>query len=76
LGRASARDEPGALQDLEVLGDGLDADGEGLGEVADRRLALGEAREDRAPGGIGEGREGPRELVDGHRRTSMFIHPV
>src|SRR6059036_1063332 len=52
---ATARDQTGSLQHLEVLGDGGKAHREGLGQLRDRGLALGEASKDRTPGGIGEG---------------------
>src|SRR5712691_3529784 len=55
---ATALDQAGALEDLEVLGDGRKADVEGLGQFQNRSFARGEAREDRAPRGIGESREG------------------
>jgi berberine-like enzyme len=42
-----------------VLRDGLDADRERRGQLADRRLAVGEPVEDRPPGRVGEGGEGP-----------------
>src|SRR4051794_4229733 len=66
LCRAAARDQAGALEDLEVLGDGLHADRERLGELAHRRLAGCQPLQDRPPGGIGEGGEGPVELIGGH----------
>src|SRR6266853_2253258 len=60
---AAALDQAGALEDLEVLGDGRKADVEGLGQFQDRGFTRGEAREDRAPRGIGEGGEGGAEAV-------------
>jgi hypothetical protein len=66
LRRAAARDEAGALQDLQVLGDRLQGDREGLGQLVDRRLALGEALQDRPPRGVGESGEGGAELVYRH----------
>src|SRR5260370_6096009 len=62
---ASARDEAGALQHLEVLGDGGHAHLEGLGQLRDRSLTRGEPSQDRPPGGIGQGhtpaaKAGPR----------------
>jgi hypothetical protein len=54
---SSLRDQPGSLQHLEVLGDGGQAQGEGLGQLVDRGLALGEPRQDRSPRGIGERRK-------------------
>ncbi len=40
-----------------MLGDGRKAQLEGLGQLRDRRLPRGEARENGAPGGIGKGGE-------------------
>src|SRR5215470_10769490 len=60
---AAARDQAGALQHLEVLGDGGQADVEGLGELGDRGLAEREAGQDRPAGRIGERREGRAERV-------------
>ena len=74
---APARDQPGALQHLEVLGDRLEADRERLGQLVDRGLALREPREDRAARGIGESREGVAELVDGHDVfTCLVAKPI
>src|SRR5579864_3267673 len=63
---APARDESGALQDLEVLGDGGQGHGEGLGQLGDRALPLGQTREDRPPRGIGEGGKGGAQAVRRH----------
>src|SRR5436190_21131700 len=63
---ATARDQPGALQHLEVLGDGGQAHLKGRGQLRDRGLTCGEAGKDRAPGGIGEGREGGAEAIERH----------
>src|ERR1035438_4817099 len=46
---ARARDQPGMLEHLEMLGDGGPAHLERLGEVAHRGLAQREPGEDRAP---------------------------
>src|SRR6266850_1246158 len=54
---AAARDQARAGQDLQVPGDGGKADIEGFRKFLDRSLSGGESGEDRAPGGIGEGRE-------------------
>lgn len=59
-------DEPGALQDAEVAGDGGERHPEGPRQRADRRLAGGEPGEDGAPDGIGERGEG---RVEGGRAT-------
>src|SRR5213594_3367167 len=66
LGLAAARDQAGALQHLEVLGDGGKAHLEGLGQLRDPGLARAEASKDRAPGGIGQGREGDVEAIGRH----------
>jgi hypothetical protein len=63
LGVAAALDEVGALEDLEVLGDGGEGHGEGCCELGDGCFALDEAGEDGAPGGVGEGGEGGAEGV-------------
>src|SRR3989442_16014184 len=60
---ATARDQTGVLQHLEVLGDRGKAHREGLGQLRDRGLARAEASKDRAPGGIGQGREGGVEAI-------------
>ena len=51
-------DEAGALEHLEMLGDGGLAHGERLRELGHRRVAGREAGEDGAARGIGEGGEG------------------
>src|SRR5207244_12679122 len=58
---ATARDQTGGPQPPEVLGDRGKAHREGLGQLRDRRLARAEASKDRAPGGIGQGRDGSVE---------------
>ncbi len=63
---ATACDKAGALQHLEVLGDGGKAHLEGRGQFRDRGLARGQASQDRAPGGIGEGGEGGAEAIGWH----------
>ena len=55
---APARDEPGALEHLEVHRDRGLAHRERLGELVTDGLARGQPRQDRAPGRIGEGGEG------------------
>jgi hypothetical protein len=66
LGRAAARDQPRALQHLEVLGNRLDADRERLGQLVHSCLTLCEARQDLAPRWVGEGCEGTCQLVKCH----------
>src|SRR3990170_8559442 len=63
---ATARDQAGALQHLEVLGDRGQAHLEGLGQLRDGRLTRGQASENRAPGGIGEGGKGCAQLIGRH----------
>src|SRR4051794_40746199 len=71
LRRATARDQAGALQHLQVLRDGLDAVRERLRELVDRHLALlCEPGEDRPPRRVGERREREAELVGRHRSYS------
>src|SRR5271154_6055538 len=59
-------DQAGPLEHLEMLGDRGTAHLERLGELADRRLAGREARQDRAPRRVGEGREGRAETIGWH----------
>lgn len=49
--------KPRVPENLEVLGDGGKRHVEGLGQFRDGGLAAGQALEDRATGGIGQGRE-------------------
>src|SRR3954470_16975609 len=69
---AAARDETGALQHLEMLGDSGKAHGEWLGELRHRRFARHEPRENGAPRRIGEGREGGAEAVRRHHETTRL----
>jgi len=62
LGVASAGDKSGALEDLEMLGNGGLAHGKRLGQFADGGLAARETPEDGAARGIGQGRESGIEL--------------
>src|SRR5262249_31325788 len=61
-----ARDESGALEHLEVLGNRGLAHGEGLGELRRVYLTLRQSRQDGAARRIREGREGLIELVGFH----------
>src|SRR5207249_7688434 len=63
---ATARDQTGALEHLEVLRDGGKAHLERAGQLRDRSLARGEARKDCAPRGIGEGGESGAEVIGRH----------
>ena len=53
-----APQEPGGLQHAEMLGNGGEGNVEGRGEFGDGGLALRQARENGAAGGIGQGPEG------------------
>src|SRR5918999_1965935 len=66
LRRAAPRYGPRLLEHLKVLGDGLHADRERLGELVDGGLALREPSEDLPARRIGERREGGAELVGRH----------
>jgi hypothetical protein len=52
LSLAAARNEAGALQNLEVFGDGRCTDRKGLGEFLDGSFSEGKASEDGAARGI------------------------
>src|SRR5438034_2015438 len=54
LGLATARDQPGVLEDLKVFRDGRKGHVERLGDLGHRGLTFREAREDGAPRRIGE----------------------
>src|SRR5262245_17209983 len=66
LGLAALGDEARALQHAQVLGDAGQAHVERLRQLRDRALALGQARQDGPPGGIGEGGERGAEGVGRH----------
>ena len=53
-----------------MLGDRVQRDVEGRGQVGDPGLPLGEAEEDGAPGGVGQGAEGVVEPGGGGSRYS------
>src|ERR671923_2247641 len=63
---AAADDQPRTLEHLEMARDRGQAHRERLRQLVDRRLALGEASQDRAARRIGEGGEGEAELVCRH----------
>jgi hypothetical protein len=63
LRRAAARDQACTLEDLEMLGNCLNADRKWLRQFVDRRLALGQARQDRPPRRIGESCKRVGQLV-------------
>jgi len=58
LGLAPAGDEPGSLQDLEMLGDGGKGHLERGSDLADRGLTGGKALEDGTPRWVRQGGEG------------------
>jgi hypothetical protein len=62
--------EPGALEHADVLRDGGERHRESRGELADGAVAGGEAREDVAAGGVGEGGEGG---VEGAGRVNHMV---
>jgi hypothetical protein len=78
LGVAAARDEAGALEDFEVLGDGGLGHLERLDQLVDGGIAGGEACEDGAASGIGEGGEsGVESIGRGHCITfGLYNHLV
>src|ERR1700704_437067 len=63
---AAALDETRAFQYFQMFRDCRQAYVEGLGQFQDRGLARGEAGEDRAPRGIGEGGKGGAEAIGRH----------
>jgi hypothetical protein len=66
-----AADEPGPLEDLDVLRDRVQRHGKRPRDPGDRGGAAPEGRQDRPPRGIGHGRE---YVVEG--RLSTFNHTV
>lgn len=73
LGVASAADELGAFQHLQVLGDGGKAHAERGGQVVHRNLPLSsEARKDGPPGRIGQGGKRSGEVIGGHFFVRSF----
>lgn len=69
LRRTRSRDQVGALEHLEVFGDCLLCHLERLGQLAYRRVALGQTLQDRAPGGVGQRREHQAQLIVNDRHT-------
>ena len=67
LAVAAATDETGALQHLEVFGDGRLRERGGFRKLDHAGLATCQALEDRPPGGVGKGGEGAAQrVVVGH----------
>jgi len=79
LSCAGPRDEAGLLQHLQVFRDRLLRHRERLGELVHRRVAAGEPFQDRAPGGVGQGRENQGQVVFQDRHvptlsTTLKLH--
>ena len=70
---ATARDQTGLLEKLEVLGDRGKRHVERLGQLRDRRLAGPQAGEDRPAGRIGEGGEDGAESVGRHFSFNLTV---
>src|SRR5580704_1159291 len=60
---AAVRNEAGALEHLEVLGDGRLGHPEGLGQFQDRSFARSKARENGPASGVGKSGEGGIEAI-------------
>ena len=75
LGVAASLDEACLLEDFEVARDGGEADVERGGKLEDGGVAGGEASDDRAPRGVGEGGERGIELLGscGHWEGGLCI---
>src|SRR5207249_3607656 len=71
LGGPAPADQPRALENLEVLGDRLDADRERPGELVHRGVTDSQLRENLTAGRVGECRERAAELVE-----TVFIRSV
>src|SRR5450759_5428368 len=70
---AAARDQAGALQHLEVFGNGGSGHFEWRGELRDRCLARGETCKDRAASRVGECGEGGAEVIKRHLQSPFFV---
>src|SRR5581483_4296559 len=69
---AAAADQPGALEHLEMLGDGGAADVEWRGELGDRGLPQRQAGEDRPARGVGQRGEGVAKAIRCHWFTDRL----
>jgi hypothetical protein len=70
---SAATDQTRLFEDLQVTGDGREADGERLGQLEDGRLTVGQPAQDRATRGVRQGGEDSVEPIggrDGHRCSS------
>ena len=56
-------DQAGLFEDMDMFGDRLLGDSEGLGEFVECRIGARQAGDDGAANGVGEGHEGPVKLV-------------
>jgi hypothetical protein len=76
LGVLASDHETSSLEDLQVLRDRLQRHGERLGQLADRRLALGQPSEDRPASGIGEGSKRAAERVVCHHMINQLVYQL
>src|SRR5688500_4660649 len=65
--------QPGPLEDLQMLGDCLQADRERLGQLVDGGFAVRQAGEDTPPRRVGQRREGQAELILGRLILGSLI---
>jgi hypothetical protein len=72
LRRAAARDEAGALKDVEVAGESGSADSERPGQLVYGSFAILEPSQDAAANRMGEGRKGSIEVL--HSFTFMLMN--
>lgn len=62
----SSSDEAGALENADVLGDGVEGDRERTGDLGHARFSAREPLEDGSARGVGEGEEGLVEVGGRH----------
>jgi hypothetical protein len=63
LGVSGFGDQAGLFEDMDVFGNGLLGDSEGLSELVERRVRAGQAGDNGAANWVGEGHESPVKLV-------------
>jgi hypothetical protein len=68
--------ESGGFEDAEVFRDRRERHGKGRGQSLDGGFALGEAREDGAAGGIGEGAESSVQPRGGIVNHTVYYKPL
>ena len=68
---ALPHDEPGSLEDAQVLGNGGEGHLKRLGEGAHGGIPRGESRQDRPPGRVGE--RGERRIEGGRRIVNHVV---